>query len=126
MNGMFYGLYAAGYAHRRASEAESAARKSQAKATEVFRELRVLEERLDKLILVNTALWSLVQERTGLTEDDLVQRVQQIDLQDGVADGKITRMLQKCGRCGRTVSRRHRKCLFCGSEDLSEGPFVGV
>ena len=126
MHGLLYGLLEPGMVVRRASEAESAARKSQTKATEVLRELRVVEERLEKLVLIHMAMWSLMQERTGASEEDLAQRVQEIDLADGVADGKITRTAQKCAQCGRTISRRHRKCLFCGSEDLTAAPFKGV
>ena len=118
-----YGLMAAEFAKQRASEAETAARKSQTTSTEALRELRILEERLEKLVLVSVALWSLLQERTGLTEQDLVERVQKLDLEDGVADGKITRQLRSCPACGRAVSRRHRKCLFCGNEDFSAGTF---
>ena len=129
MFGMFYGLYAlsgAGPAHRRAGEAEAAARRSEYTAAEAEREVRALTERLDKLILINMSMWSLLQERTGVTEEQLMERVQEIDMRDGVLDGKITRMLQKCTQCGRTTSRRHRRCLFCGGTDLKETAFDGV
>ena len=118
-----YGLMAADFAKQRASEAEKAARKSETASAEVQREMGILEERLEKLVLVSMALWSLIEERTGLTEQDLVERVQKLDLEDGVADGKITRQLRQCPACGRNVSRRHRKCLFCGNEDFEAGAF---
>lgn len=120
MNGMFVGMMVAEAARRAATQAESAVRKSQSRTTEVRREMAILGERLDKLILINAAMWSLLQERTGLSEEDLTQRAQEIDMRDGVPDGKITRTLKKCANCGRTISRRHNKCLFCGSDRLSE------
>lgn len=125
MNGIFAGLYA-GQVSRQVLRAESAAHKSETRAGEVERELRILGERVDKLVLVNMAMWSLLRERTGLTEENLADRVQEIDVRDGSADGKITRKLQQCPNCGRTMSRRHNKCLFCGNDALGDAPFENV
>ena len=119
MYGMFHGLYNM-ESRRRAASAESAARRSETKTGEAQRELRLIAERLDKLVLINMAMWSLVQERTGVSEEDLANRIQEIDLQDGVADGKVTRNVRQCPNCRRTMSRRHNKCLFCGSGNLGE------
>lgn len=97
-----------------------------AKLSELNRELRLMGDRLDKLVLVNMAMWSLLQERAGVTEEQLIKKMEEIDLQDGVADGKVTHDNQNCGNCGRTISQRHRRCLFCGSGDLGKGAFNGV
>ena len=112
----YHGMFGSLRSSTNASFAASAARRSEAKAGEVERELHILTERLDKLVLINMAMWSLLTESTRLTEEDLQQRVQEIDLQDGVADGKVSKGVRKCGACGRTVSKRHRRCLFCGEE----------
>lgn len=93
---------------------------------ELRRDVKLVAEKMDKLVLLNMAMWSLVQERTGLTEGDLTRRAQEIDLKDGVADGKVTQTVKKCGNCGRIISRRHHRCLYCGSEVLTETPFDGV
>lgn len=119
MLGMFHGLYNL-ESQRRAASATSAARRSETKAGDAQRELRLIAERLDKLVLINMAMWSLVQERTGVSEEDLANRVQEIDLRDGVADGKVTRNVRQCPNCRRTMSRRHNKCLFCGSANLGK------
>lgn len=122
---LFGSLYAA-EASRQAASSATSARRSATKADEVRRELRILTDRFDKLVLINMAMWSLMQERTGLSEDDLIQRVQDIDLRDGVPDGKITRGVRKCSNCGRAVSQRHNKCLFCGNDALGDTPFENV
>ncbi len=131
MYGIFYGLYgaAAGTAQARASAsaAEAAARRSESKAGQIQSDLALLNERLDKLVLLSMAMWSLLQEQTALTEQQLTDRAQDIDLRDGVLDGKITQsVVQKCDNCGRAMSRRHRRCLFCGGVSLSETPFESV
>jgi len=82
-----------------------------------------IEERVDTLVLVCTSLWELLKERTDLTEEDLMSKVQEVDLRDGTADGKITVGLQKCHKCGRTMSPKHRRCLYCGAEGLNKDAF---
>ncbi len=74
------------------------------------------EERLERLALICQAMWSLLEEKTDLTEDDLVKRVTEIDLKDGRLDGKYEKPLVKCEECGATISQRFGKCLFCGKE----------
>ncbi len=125
MYGMFGVMYTA-QAHMAAGRAEAIAAKSQSRTSRMATEIRMLAERMDKLILVNMALWSLLQEKTGLTEKDLEDRVEQIDLEDGVADGKVTRTVQECPNCGRRVSPRHKRCLFCGNKKIGSTPLDQV
>ena len=96
----------------------SQAARSQTKANEAQRVVSVLEERIDKLLLVNMAVWELLKERTSLAEEDLMNKVHEIDIRDGVVDGKITEGIKKCRKCDRTMSQKHRRCLYCGAEDL--------
>lgn len=76
--------------------------------------LRNLEDRIDRLILIIQAMWTLVQEKTGLNDEDLMERVKYIDLLDGVEDNKRTQHIKKCPKCQRTMAPRHRRCLYCG------------
>lgn len=87
---------------------------------------RFLEDRLDRLALICMAMWSLVQPKTDLTEEDLLQRVKEIDLMDGTEDGKITRQVVRCGKCDRPMSSRHTRCIYCGSEQLAACAFDTV
>jgi len=124
MLGLFRGLYGA-YRLYEAADAAGAAAESIAprggyKVGEAMRELRLLNERLDKLVLINMAICELLQEKVGLSDKELADKAQEIDLRDGVPDGKVTRTVRRCSKCGRTISRRHNKCLFCGSESLDD------
>ena len=85
--------------------------------------LQQLEVRMDKLVLVCRSLWELVRDNTSLTEDDLMNKVLELDLRDGVADGKMQQGVQKCVHCGRTLSPRHARCLYCGREDVTHEAF---
>ncbi|MEO0588067.1 MAG: hypothetical protein AAF078_10550 [Planctomycetota bacterium] len=87
---------------------------------------KLVEERVERLTLVCMAMWSLIQDKTNLTEKDLLERAALIDGMDGTTDGKATRGIRKCHSCGRTMSPRHRKCLYCGAEEKLSSAFDAV
>lgn len=112
---------------RRINEVEDGANDAARKATDFQERVRFLEDRIDRTLLTNMAMWSLLRDAMGLTDQDLIARVQQIDLEDGVADGKVTRSGPKtCSRCQRAFSPRHRRCLYCGHEATTGTPFGGA
>ena len=116
MNGMLlWGLHQS----RQASTAQSEAARATSRAASADRNVESLIDRLDKLTLVNMAVWSLVREQLELTEEQLAERVREIDLADGVEDGKVTPQVAKCPKCGRVMSPRHKKCLYCGAAKLT-------
>lgn len=109
------------------SQAESTANRSAQQASESRESIRELQRRLDKLMLINMAMWSLLQDVSDLTEKDLEDRVQQIDLADGELDGKIRNQARTCIQCGRIVSAKHSRCLYCDTESEGEhGAFSDV
>jgi len=103
--------------------AETSANMAEVKAERARNDVQHVEQRLDRLVLANMALWSLLQEKTGLSEQDLLDRVQQIDLADGQTDGKARKPPAKCPECGRMMSPRHKRCLYCGAERLDYSAF---
>ncbi|HKQ48422.1 MAG TPA: hypothetical protein VJZ71_10165 [Phycisphaerae bacterium] len=102
-----------GYFTRCLFSADEGARRD---ARDAKRDASVLEERLDRLTLMSAAMWSLLSERLGVVEDELVKRVQELDLSDGKLDGKIGLNIGECPKCRRQLSKRHRRCLYCGHE----------
>ena len=85
-----------------------------------------LEDRLDRLPLISMAMWELVRERAELSEEDLMTKVQEIDLRDGQADGKVTPQVKHCPQCDRVMSPRHQRCLYCGGSIESDTAFDKV
>ena len=85
-----------------------------------------LHDRIDQLLLVNSAMWELLAEKTGLTENDLVAKVAEIDARDGVADGKLTYTPVKCPQCQRTIFPKQEKCLYCGAPRPVENVFKTI
>ncbi|MBI5683900.1 MAG: hypothetical protein HZC54_02360 [Verrucomicrobia bacterium] len=82
-----------------------------------------LDARLNKLTLICRAMWSLIQEKTGATEADLLRRITEIDGMDGRVDGRVIKPALKCPKCKSVVCRQFNRCLFCGHEPGSGDPF---
>lgn len=126
MLNLFFDLYQ----HRQIAQLQSEVRKEQSQTEftarrEAAKQVQELNERLDKVVLAMSALWSLLAEHSKLTEADLARRITEIDMKDGVADGRLTPTPVKCS-CGATVCTKFRRCLFCGKEYKSADALGGV
>ena len=88
-----------------------------AKATQKAR-IAELERDVGELALLSKALMQIILERQLCTGEELEALMREIDLADGVEDGRISKGEVKKKRkrkgCGRTVSRKRKKCLYCG------------
>lgn len=109
---MFWELYQQGQIHG----AKSDAARANSKALVIQDELARVYDRIDSLAMTCQAMWELIRDRTTLTDDDIDQRMQEIDLRDGKSDGKMKTPVRDCAECGRVISRRHARCLYCGAE----------
>ncbi len=75
----------------------------------------VMEHHVERLLMITEALWMMLKEQHGYTDDDLMARVRDIDMRDGKLDGKVAPSAVKaCPSCKRPVSGRHAACLYCG------------
>jgi len=81
-----------------------------------------LEARLERAAMTIEAMWSLLRDRLGVTDAELVERIVELDLSDGVLDGRVRRGALECPACGRKIPRRHPRCLYCGA-DVPHDPF---
>ena len=106
--------------------AEAKADDAVADNLEVRTDLRHLVDAIDRVLLVNRAMWELLSERTKLTEQDLVAKVTEVDLRDGKEDGRLRTDVRKCVQCARTLQKRHVRCLYCGATDTAPDPFRGA
>lgn len=106
--------------------ARNATSQTSTQSSDTSSELDFIEGRLDRLTLVCMAMWSLIQDKTNLTEEDLLERVRVIDMMDGTTDNKAKRSMQKCANCDRPMSMRHQRCLYCGHEKLVQSAFDRV
>ena len=85
-----------------------------------------LQERVSKLSLITQAVWSFLKEKHGLDEIDLMNRIEEIDMGDGVRDGKVTAVVHTCLGCGRKISTKYKSCIYCESPNPKYSPFVEI
>jgi hypothetical protein len=90
--------------------------------------LAELENSLQRLLLINHALWELLRDHVGLTPKQLLDKVNEIDLRDGKLDGResLPPTQRECSKCGRILSRRHQSCIYCGEPTPDHDPFESV
>lgn len=87
-------------------------------------EVTVLRDEIERLLIVTEALWTILKEKHGLDDEELVRQMVGIDLRDGRLDGRLaTEPPQPCPKCGRTLAKRRVRCLYCG-ELVAPSPFA--
>lgn len=117
--GMFWGMstfHEAFRASGTAERAQSDAARARSMADDV-------EIRLDRALLACEAMWTLLRDKLGVTDVELVERMNAIDLSDGKLDGKVRKTAVACPKCSRTISTRFPKCMYCG-QAIVHDPFA--
>lgn len=99
------------------------ARQSESMALESLESVKELRHQVERLSLLNQALWELLRDRARLTDADLERKATEIDLRDGIEDGKMGGGALTCPTCHRVSNAKHYKCLYCG--ELFEKPLFG-
>ena len=100
---------AARQAQLSASSARSTANAARTKAN-------LLSSDVEKLFMITEALWSIVRDQMGFTDDDIIRLVQDIDMRDGKLDGNVAKQINPdCPSCGRKLLGKHPACLYCGA-----------
>jgi len=73
-----------------------------------------LEEKLDRLALIARAMFEVMEESGGVSEERLTAKVVEIDLRDGQQDCRMTAAPTRCPKCEAMMSPKFGRCLFCG------------
>lgn len=94
---------------RRSTDAEQSAR------------IAELQQDVGELALLSKTLMRLLLEKGVCTGKELEDLMREIDMEDGVADGRVTKDSEKeptgnCKGCGRPVQPKRSRCLYCGHE----------
>ena len=87
-------------------------------------EILELQLKVERLLIITEALWSILKEKHGFEDQELIKRMVEIDLRDGRLDGRVaTTPPQACPKCKRTLPKGKPKCMFCG-ELIPPTPFA--
>lgn len=84
-----------------------------------------LRERVDRLVMLTEAMWELLRDTAGMTEDHLLHKLAEIDGLDGVSDGRRRRPPIDC-ECGAKVAVSAKVCVFCGAPPDTTSAFDWV
>lgn len=74
-----------------------------------------LNERIGSLAMIVRAMWALLEEQ-GLTREQLIAKLDELDMADGIDDGQMKRGAVDCPSCDSKVAPGLTKCQFCGAE----------
>lgn len=87
-------------------------------------ELQKLRKQVDRMSLANQAMWELMRQTNGLSDEHILAKMEEIDLRDGSIDGKIGIQILDCPQCGRKTNSRRLTCVFCGTITQHSGDHV--
>jgi hypothetical protein len=118
---MFWGM--AGRSAARVVSGDSLGAEAAREARTAQADAREIEQRLDRTLLACEAMWSIMRDKLGVTDIELVERINEIDLSDGNLDGKAKKSAVACPKCNRAISPRFPKCMYCG-QPIVQDPFV--
>ena len=105
------------------NEAKSDARDAKSTANSQDNKRRYLENKVDRLSLACQAMWEILRDHTGLTEDQLLDKIKEIDLRDGKADGKMTNEVITCPNCQQKTGTQTGTCIYCGDKIKAKHTF---
>ncbi len=78
---------------------------------------------VERLLMITEALWIMLRDEHGYTDEQLLRKVQEIDMRDGRLDGKVAKQApSQCSQCGKVMGARRAACLYCGAAS-TEAPF---
>jgi hypothetical protein len=111
------------YQQRQISDATRTAYSAKETANRSRSDIDDLKRKADALTLACQALWEIVRVQTGLSDDTILDKMQEIDLRDGSADGRISHRVLSCPSCQRTSKASRKICLYCGAAMPTENVF---
>lgn len=115
----FWGLQAG----HSAVQATASATRARGEARKAKTSVDELQNQLDRALMACEAMWSILRDKLDVTDLDLLNRINEIDLSDGKLDGKVNKSAVACPKCGRTIARRFSKCIYC-SQPVMQDPFT--
>jgi hypothetical protein len=89
-------------------------------------DLDALNERVDRLLLVTEALWTLLKQN-GHTDEELAALIAELDQADGLSDRRRAASPTTCSKCQSKVAANLTKCQICGAPTgVKHGPLDGI
>ena len=123
---MFWDLYQQSKINEHSARIEKLQESSSREQRNMQRQLQKATDRLDALMIACQAMWEILRDSNGISEENLMKKIKDVDLRSGALDGKMPKQATKsCPSCDRINNPRHNLCLYCGNYlKESEDPHV--
>ena len=70
-------------------------------------------------------MWEILSKIHGVSEIDLLNKMSEIDMRDGVMDGKLEyKAATTCHDCGKPIKKVRSSCYWCGANLIRSTPFI--
>ena len=109
--------------NKKINDAAGEATGAKVKVDQVYNKVVELEKRLNRITLTSQAMWELIQDLSGWSDDEILNRIQEMDLRDCQLDGKLGATFTECPNCNAKVNSRRGYCMICGTEVQVGGIF---
>ena len=110
-------FWASNYAMTTATQAENAAREARIN-------VEVLKHDIDRVLLISEALWTLMKQQHGYTDDTLVGLMQDLERQKSATGSTAVKDPPiGCPACGRLNTATRSFCMYCG-KPMPTRPFA--
>lgn len=73
------------------------------------------KQEVEELTLACQAMWELLRDHLGFSDEHLRAKMLEVDARDGSVDGKIGAELIDCPHCGQRASTMKPNCVYCGN-----------
>ena len=103
------------YDYAQTMRTEAAADRANMKADRQSYKIQDISDQVDRLSLACQAMWELIRDQTQITEQDLENKITEIDGRDGRIDGKIATQSLTCHECGKPTNSKRAYCVMCGA-----------
>lgn len=109
------------FQHLRTSDAKSTASGANVRSHSNRTDIGHLNEKIESLSLLTQAMWEMLEEN-GFSRTELERKIEEIDLRDGVRDGRVTGSTH-CPECGHRLRQNRINCYWCGAK-IPRAPFA--
>lgn len=82
-----------------------------------------IDEKIDRLALICQAMWELTIENSNISQQDLLNKTRKLGLFTISFSRELENIPKKCVKCGKTVSPKYKKCIYCGSSEFLDSTF---
>ena len=86
------------------------------------KKIHTLEQEVGELALLSKTLMRILMEKGVCTGQEFEALMHQFDLEDGVADGKVTKpsvfKTARCPKCNHPIQPQWKRCLYCSTAIL--------